>query len=65
MGKPGDHALETSCGSVRVRSRSAASADGPRSDWDSGTVFEIFIPDDPGLKSNDSGLKSTLTSVAD
>ncbi len=51
-------------GSVRVRSRTAAPADGPAR-TDSGTVFEIFIPDDPELKSNDSGLKSTLTSAAD
>lgn len=51
-------------GSVRVRSRSATPADGPAR-TDSGTVFEIFIPDDPGLKSNDSGIKSTLTSAAD
>ena len=58
-------------GTVRVRSRSAATADGsPRTD--SGTVFEIFIPDnpglknnEPGLKSNDTGLKRTLTSAAD
>jgi PAS domain S-box-containing protein len=58
-------------GTVRVRSRSATPADGPTR-TDSGTVFEVFIPDDPGLKSNDSGLKSndsgqksTLTSAAD
>ncbi len=58
-------------GTVRVRSRSATPADGPARK-DSGTVFEIFIPDDPGLKSNDSGSKtndlgskSTLTSAAD
>jgi PAS domain S-box-containing protein len=58
-------------GSVRVRSRSATPADGPAR-TDSGTVFEIFIPYDPllkrnftGSKSNDSGLKSTLTSAAD
>jgi PAS domain S-box-containing protein len=51
-------------GSVRVRSRSAAPSDGPPR-TDSGTVFEVFIPDDPGLKSNDSGFKSTLTSAAD
>jgi PAS domain S-box-containing protein len=58
-------------GSMRVHSRSASPADGPAR-RDSGTVFEVFIPDDPGLKSNDSGLKSndpgvksTLTSVTD
>jgi PAS domain S-box-containing protein len=58
-------------GTVRVRSRSATPADGPAR-TDSGTVFEVFIPDDPGLKGNDqglksdaSGLKSTLTSAAD
>jgi PAS domain S-box-containing protein len=65
-------------GSVRVRSRTAAPQDGPAR-TDSGTVFEVFIPDDPELKSNDAGLKnngpgsksdeagikSTLTSAAD
>jgi len=58
-------------GLMRVRSRSAAPADGPPR-TDSGTVFEVFIPDDPGLKSNDPGLKSkdpglksTLTSAGD
>jgi signal transduction histidine kinase len=58
-------------GTVRVRSRSATPADGPTRP-DSGTVFEVFIPDDPGLRNNDSGLKSndsgpksTLTSAAD
>jgi len=65
-------------GTVHVRSRSATPADGPAR-TDSGTVFEVFIPDDPGLKSHDSGLKSndpglksndsgpkgTLTSAAD
>jgi signal transduction histidine kinase len=51
-------------GLVRVRSRTATPADGPAR-TNSGTVFEVFIPDDPGLKSNDPGLKSTLTSAAD
>jgi signal transduction histidine kinase len=51
-------------GSVRVRSRSAGPADGPAR-TDSGTVFEIFIPDDQELKNNDPGIKNTLTSAAD
>ncbi len=38
-------------GFVRVRSRSRGAQDAPARDGH-GTVFEVFIPDDPGLPGN-------------
>ena len=47
-------------GTVQVRSR-VASADTASAERHSGTVFEIFIPDDPGLTNGDHSRESALS----